>query len=191
MQRGVVMGSMGRHVSHRIPAVSVAVLVFAVVLAAASGARAEGFFDLYLGAAFPQDSHVHTSADDPIVDNMIAYNSDVEWETSPAAGIRGGYWIETYPSVLGIGLDMSYYRAFEDSHFAPLNVVALPITPLLMLRIPIGASEDFPGGRVQPYAAVGPGFTIAGAHAKIDELRDNSGFNTRLDDFNDASFAVG
>jgi opacity protein-like surface antigen len=168
-------------------------LALAAILAAAPApARAEGFFDLYLGAAFPQDSHVHTSANDPIVDDMIAYRSDVEWETSPSVGIRGGYWIETYPSILGIGLDLSYYRVYEDSNFARLKVAAIPFTPLLMARIPIGFSEAFPGGRVQPYAAVGPGFTIAGAHAAIDELRDNfSGTNTRLDDFNDVAFAVG
>jgi Outer membrane protein beta-barrel domain len=168
------------------------VALFAATLFSGASARAEGFLDVYLGGAFPQDSRVHTAANDPIVDGMIAYQTDVEWETSPSLGIRGGYWMETDPSIIGIALDLSYYRAFEDSKFAALDVVALPITPLLMARIPIGANERFPGGRVQPYAAVGPGFTIAGAHADIDELRDNSsGLNTRLGDFNDASFAVG
>src|SRR5262249_23122333 len=85
-----------------------------------------------------------------------------------------------------------YYRAFEDSDFAELNVYSVPITPLLMVRIPIGFSERFPGGRVQPYAAIGPGFTISHAHANLDDLRDTfSGFNTRLDDVSDDAFDVG
>jgi len=156
-------------------------------------ADAEGFLDLYLGAAFPQDSDVDTSADDPIVADMISYPSDVEWETSPSFGIRGGYWFdEPGLNFLGIGLDLSYYRAFEESDFASLDVYVTPLTPLLMLRIPIATSEAFPGGRIQPYGAIGPGFTLAAAHADTDELRDNfSGFDTHLDDFEAATFDVG
>jgi hypothetical protein len=167
-------------------------LAGALALAPAPAA-AEGFFDLYLGAAFPQDSDVDTGADDQIVSDMIAYSSDVEWETSPSFGIRGGYWFdEPGFNFLGIGLDLSYYRAFEESDFASLDVYAMPMTPLLMLRIPIAASEEFPGGRIQPYGAIGPGFTFVAAHADTDELRDNfSGLDTHLDDFEDATFDVG
>src|SRR3989442_11277225 len=167
-------------------------LALAAVLAGLpAAARAEGFFDFYAGAAFPQDSRPKTSADDAIVADMIAYPSDVEWKTSPSVGIRGGYWIETYPSIVGLGLDFSYYGAHEDSDFAPLKVAAVPITPLLMLRIPIGFSETYPGGHVQPYAAIGPGFTIAHAHANFHDLRDTtSGLDTRLDKFDDYAFDV-
>src|SRR5258705_8927039 len=134
-------------------------------------ARAEGFFDLYFGAAFPQDSHVSARSDDPFWNAPrtdtppgVQYTSDVEWETSPSVGLRGGYWFEFeefLPSFLGIGLDLSYYRAFEDHNFAPLDVWAMPMTPLLMLRLPLGYSGRFPGGRVQPYVAAGPGFTLS------------------------------
>src|SRR5258706_16085415 len=99
----------GTHDSKRMLGSSVAWLALAALIGSGSAARAEGFFDVYMGAAFPEESHVHTSSNDAIVDGMIRYNSDVEWETSPSAGVRGGYWIETWPSILGIGLDLSYY----------------------------------------------------------------------------------
>jgi opacity protein-like surface antigen len=181
----------------RIPtsgALALTSLLFALaVVLAPSSAPAQGFFDIYVGAAFPQKSEVDTSADDPIVAEMIAYSSDVDWETSPSLGIRGGYWF-TEPGLnfIGIALDASYYQVHEDSSFAPLDVYLTPLTPLLMLRIPIGADEYFPGGRVQPYGAVGPGFTVSSAFADLDDLVDDfSGLDTRLDDFDDASFDVG
>lgn len=170
--------------------------ILCVLALAPSPSAGEGFFDLYLGAAFPQDGDVDTDSDDAIVRRMLSEryeSSDAEWETSPSFGLRGGYWFdEPGFNFLGIGLDLSYYNALDDRENAALDVYAFPITPLLMLRIPIGASPRYPGGRVQPYGAVGPGFTIIGAHAETDDLRDDfSGFDTLLDDFDDASFDVG
>jgi opacity protein-like surface antigen len=166
------------------------------VLLAAAPVAAEGFFDLYFGAAFPESGDVDVKADDPFWNAPRSssppgaqYTSDVDWDTSPSFGMRGGYWFEqTGVSFIGIGLDFSYYQAREDDNFAPLDVYLTPITPLLMLRVPLGYSERYPGGRIQPYAAVGPGFTIAAAHADLEELSSTGAF---LDDFDDATFAVG
>jgi opacity protein-like surface antigen len=175
-------------------------LLLGLVATAPAAARAEGFFDIYAGAAFPQDNPVDVSTDDsvlnagaPATDGEIfraAYpvGSDYNWKTSPSVGMRGGYWFEfadEFPSFLGLGLDLSYYRAFEDTDFAEINVWAVPMTPLLMLRIPLGYSEDFPGGRVQPYAAVGPGFTVSAASADLSNL------GIGMHDFEDAAFDVG
>ena len=184
----------GRHVFYRtFGSWTALALVLAMAPAAAS---AEGFFDIYFGGAFPQDGDVDVRADDPFwnaprsdIPPGAQYTSDVEWETSPSFGFRGGYWFEAFmPSVLGIGLDLSYYRAFEDDSFAPLDVWMTPITPLLMLRIPLGFDEDFPGGRVQPYGAIGPGFTLVAAHADLSDL---SSAGAAVDDFEDATFDVG
>lgn len=175
-------------------------IVLAWMLAMAPAAAvAEGFFDIYVGAAFPEDSRVKVETDDPGLNSSgtpdgavfrAAYpqGGDYNWETSPSVGLRGGYWFEFEeipPSFFGLGLDLSYYRAFEDTDFAEVNVWATPITPLLMLRLPLGYSERFPGGRVQPYAAVGPGFTLTAATA------DMSNLGVGLDDFEDATFDVG
>jgi outer membrane protein with beta-barrel domain len=176
------------------------ILLAIVVATAPAAARAEGFLDIYLGAAFPQDNKVDVDTDDAVLNGgaigtdgetfRAAYptNRDFDWETSPSMGIRGGYWFEFEeigPSFLGAALDLSYYRAFEDTDFAEINVWLTPMTPLLMLRLPLGYSEEFPGGRVQPYAAVGPGFTIAAASADLSNL------GIGMDDFEDVSFDVG
>ena len=176
------------------------VWVALAVLLAWAPAHAEGFLDIYLGAAFPQDDKVDVHTDDPLLNSATASpdgaifrsaypeNRDFDWETSPSVGIRGGYWFEFEeftPSFLGIGLDLSYYRAFEDTNFAEVNIWAMPVTPLLMLRLPLGYSEKFPGGRVQPYAAVGPGFTLTAASADLSNL------GIGMDDFSDVSFDVG
>jgi opacity protein-like surface antigen len=194
--RGVGM-MMGAHVFQRTVG---SWLLLALVAMVPAAARAEGFFDLYLGAAFPQDNPVDVHTDDPVLNAgapatdgevfRAAYPTgrDFNWETSPSVGLRGGYWFEfadEFPSFLGVALDLSYYGAFEDTDFAEINVWATPITPLLMLRLPLGYSEEFPGGRVQPYAAVGPGFTLSAASADLSNL------GIGMDDFEDVSFDVG
>jgi hypothetical protein len=172
-------------------------LALAVLVAWAPAAvRAEAFIDLYGGAAFPQGNHADVHTDNPAIncctpDGMIfrsAYPVDqhFHWETSPSVGLRGGYWFtEQNLPFLGMGLDLSYYRAFQDTGFAPIKIWAVPLTPMLMLRIPIGMSERYPGGRVQPYIAGGPGFTIAAARADLSDL------GIGLGDFEDTSFDVG
>jgi hypothetical protein len=42
----------------------------------------------------------------------------------------------------------------------------VPISPLLMLRLPLFGSPEFPGGRLQPYVAGGPGFFLTSV--KVD-----------------------
>jgi opacity protein-like surface antigen len=169
-------------------------LALAVLAAVPAAARAEGFFDIYFGAAFPENSDVDFHSDDPTINGDPAFtqayppNGHFNWETSASVGMRGGYWFEFEEipaSFLGVALDLSYYNAFEDTDFAEVNIWATPMTPLLMLRLPLGYSEEFPGGRVQPYAAVGPGFTFTAAHADLSNL------GIGLDDFEDATFDVG
>lgn len=163
------------------------ILLALALVTAPIAARAEGFFDIYFGAGFPQDNEVDTSADDPLLESDLdfAYDGDIEWETTPSLGLRGGYWFGEYgPSFIGIGLDLSYYRAFEDASIGEIDVWATPITPLLMLRVPLGYSEDYPGGRVQPYGAIGPAFTLAAAQVELGEF-------LATDDFEAVGFGVG
>jgi len=184
----------GTHDSKRLLATSVAWLALAALIGSGSAARAEGFFDLYFGVGLPEDGDIDTDANDPFVDDDIAYNDDVDFETTESLGLRGGYWFEfsdTLPSFLGIGLDLSMYRSFEDSSFAELEVWNTPITPLLMLRAPLGYSEDYPGGRVQPYVAVGPSFHVAFAHAELDEITPTGPGDAFYDDFDAAGFGLG
>jgi opacity protein-like surface antigen len=156
-------------------------LLSLALVTAPIAARAEGFVDLYFGVGFPQESDIDVDADDSDVESALEYPSDVDWDDTESLGFRGGYWFEFEeigPSFLGVGLDLSFYRAFEDSNIAELEAWLTPLTPLLMLRAPLGYSEDFPGGRVQPYIAVGPGFTLAYAEAEIEELIPSEDFDT-------------
>jgi opacity protein-like surface antigen len=157
-------------------------------------AHAEGFLDLYFGVGFLEDSHIDTDADDIFVKDDLAftYRGDTEWEDSPSLGLRGGYWFGQYgPSFIGVGLDLSYYQAVQDRGFAKFEAAVTPMTPLLMLRIPLGYDEDFPGGRVQPYVAVGPSFTLAYAHVETDEIFPSNSADFAYDDFDEAGFGVG
>ncbi len=174
---------------------SVSLALAAVVAGAPAPAAAEGFFDLYFGVGFPQDNDIDADADDPFVDddlNFLYEQSDADWDTTESLGMRGGYWFGEFgPSFIGVALDLSSYRAFEDDSLAELEVWATPMTPMLMLRAPLGWDEDYPGGRVQPYLAVGPSFTLAVANAELDEIAPSNPADFFYDDFDTAGFGVG
>ena len=97
-----------------------------------ASAVSEGFIDLYMGAGFPQNSDVDTSADDPTVATTMRTAATPNG-TSPLPSECEGIWFEEATPFLGIGLDFSYYGAIEDTNFAELEVYAVPLTPLLML----------------------------------------------------------
>jgi opacity protein-like surface antigen len=156
----------------------------------ASHASAEGFLDLYLGASFPEDGNVDGRASvGGFAGGTIRGTDRIDYDTSFTSGLRGGYWFEDTANFIGIGLDLSYYGAYGEVEDVPrdidFDVVALPITPLLMARIPIASGEDYPGGRVQPYAAIGPGLTLSVAYADLSRL------GVGIDDLTAASFDVG
>jgi Outer membrane protein beta-barrel domain len=150
----------------------------------AEHAAAEGFVDLYLGAGFPQNDHLHLSADNPAAG--VPAKRNAKFYVTPSAGVRGGYWFEGPARFVGLALDLSYYRYFQDTSRAAFDFIVLPMTPLLMARLPLGErNESFPGGRFQPYAAIGPALNLSFAYGDLSEL------NTGIDDFGDASFDVG
>jgi opacity protein-like surface antigen len=76
-------------------------------------------------------------------------------------GGRLGYWFEKLPW-LGVSLDLSYFKA--EGEKAEFDVI--PLSLLLMLRLPLFKSEEFPNGRIQPYGAIGPG--LFSYYAKAD-----------------------
>ena len=127
-------------------------LLTAVMALAAGGARAEGFVDLYVGAAFHADSDV------TLVETGAGMVADVRWDNSFVPGARGGYWLDALPW-LGFALDASYFEAeqsVEPIDNRILELRSIPISGLVMVRYPLRVSDNFPHGEFYPYAAIGP-----------------------------------
>lgn len=124
-----------------------------LLLAPASG-RGEGFVDFAIGGASTEDSEI--SFDDGFGDG----SRDVEFDESFATGVRGGYWFEGLPW-LGVGGMVSFFEADAESRFdEDLSIFVVPVTALLMLRVPLIPSDAVPHGHLQPYFNIGPGAFI-------------------------------
>jgi opacity protein-like surface antigen len=119
-------------------------------------ACAEWFLDVYGGQSSTQDASVTaevTSYGLFSPTRTKSHTEKVDFDSSFTMGSRLGYWFEKLPW-LGLSLDLSYFKA--EGGKAQFDVV--PISLLLMLRWPLFKNENFPKGKLQPYAAVGPGY---------------------------------
>src|SRR4030095_14779336 len=146
-----------------------------VALPALNAARAEGFVDLRVGGAFTEDNDVEFTR--PGGGGSVEFPT--EYEDSVTGGVRGGYWFESLPW-LGLAADVSYFAPDDDTSFgAEYDVI--PLSPLLMGRVPIATSEEFPHGRVQPFIGVGPGIFVSladfGAGADADNGEGRGGLH--------------
>lgn len=126
-------------------------LVALLALAAPLAARGEGFVDLRGGYTWTEDGDEQITFIS-FFGPFFAVSSSVEFEGSGSAGLRAGYWFESLPA-LGLALHASW--------FAPSSTLdVIPASPLLLIRVPLAGSDEFPHGRVQPFAGVGPGVFI-------------------------------
>jgi opacity protein-like surface antigen len=151
------------------------------LLGVAQAVRAEAFVDVRMGTSFSENGDLDVRSDGPVVTR----SDDLGYDVGPSFGVRGGYWFTPSLRWLGLGLDLSYFQALEDRSNGELDIFAFPLTPLLMVRAPIGVGDRYPGGRVQPYAAVGPALTLSVARLATEDLVPG------LDDFYDARLDVG
>jgi len=120
-------------------------------LALSAPAAAEGFLDLYLGGAFTEDEEV--------TGNGTSF--DFEYEDSAVFGIRGGAWGEGRLPFLGGAIDISGFAPDGDDRANGADLVAVPISVLLMARLPLVTSDEFPQGQLHPYVGVGPSLVIS------------------------------
>jgi hypothetical protein len=109
-------------------------------------AVAEGFFDYRVGAAFTEHDDVEFRG------AGVKLEESTDFDDSFTAGLRGGYWFELLPWV-GLAADASYFH--PDS-----SIYVVPISPLLMLRLPLVTSDQYPHGRLQPFVGAGPGIFV-------------------------------
>jgi opacity protein-like surface antigen len=123
------------------------VTVFALICATPTLIQAEGFVDLYLGAAITDGSEVKVESHYP--DESASHKAS--YDTSFTFGGRIGFYPDVFP-YLGVASDLSYFQG--NSQNVDFSVV--PFSLLFMLRYPLLISEDYPQGKIQPYLGGGP-----------------------------------
>jgi opacity protein-like surface antigen len=138
-------------------------LVFCFLLIFPALARAEWCFDIYGGQSTTRDANVdaEVSSFDIFGSSSQSHTEKVGFDPSFTMGTRLGYWFDKLPW-LGVSLDLSYFKA--EGEKAESDVI--PLSLLLMLRLPLFKSEKFPNGRIQPYGAIGPGLFFS--HSRAD-----------------------
>jgi len=123
----------------------------------ATRARAEAFVDLSAGVALTRDAAVTVKS--------AGKSQDLpgDWRTSVTAGGRFGYWFDALPW-LGVAGTVSYYQPdvrVGSPGVSRNDLTIIPLTAMIMARSSWMVSSEFPHGRMQPYAGVGPGVFIA------------------------------
>jgi opacity protein-like surface antigen len=142
-------------------------------------ASAELFMDLYLGGAFSHD------ADFTLTGDGLRITGDGDTDDSFTVGGRFGYWIETIPW-LGIAFDASFFQPdLEDT-----DVTIIPLSLLLMARLQVLKSDNFPRGQFQYYVGVGPGMFISDIDADF-VLVGPPPFRPLTSSFSDSSVDIG
>ncbi len=136
------------------------ILPVTVMMTVIDGARAEGFADFRIGGAITPNTDGSIT-----IGGVGSASGTIEFKAGVSLGIRGGYWLDSVPW-LGFAFDLSYFDPDEDTSLLPVKLDVFPISALLMLRYPLLKDSDFPQGRLQPYAGVGPGAFIS--RAKLD-----------------------
>src|SRR5512145_2980061 len=118
------------------PRLARTVLVMVVLVGGA--AHAEAFVDLRAGASFTDQNDVELGA----FGGSVEFES--EYEDSATVGGRAGYWFESAPWV-GLAIDASYFSPDAEDGGPDLDVI--PVSPLLMLRLPLATDDAYPRGR--------------------------------------------
>jgi hypothetical protein len=121
-------------------------------------ASAEWFLDGYGGASITADADVE-------IRNGTTVDDKVKFDTEAMGGGRLGYWLEGLPW-LGVAGDVSYFAPAGQGDAAETRLEVVPMSPLVMFRLPLLESAEFPKGRLQPYVGGGPGFFLTSV--KVD-----------------------
>jgi len=135
-------------------------------LGVAAPASAEWFADLYSGVVVWVDPTIHVD-----VGGVSREKSKDTTIADLTIGGRFGYWLHPLPW-LGFALDTSYYQLdvtpknAKNLFLQDAKLQVIPITPMVMARLPLLESSEFPTGQLQPYIGAGPGIFLH--HRKVD-----------------------
>ena len=132
----------------------------------ADRARAEGFFDVYVGGVFTPDTDQTVSA------MGMSASKTTEYKNSFISGGRGGYWLESFPYV-GFALTGGYFNVKEKVDVkdeSRIEFDMVPTSALLMLRYPLLKSSEYPRGQLYPYLGIGPAVFVAKAKIQVTSV---------------------
>lgn len=180
------------NVKYKLAAASVFLFVFCII----SIAHSEEVVRLFVGGAFTQDHDVSDKFDG--IGSFVLKSPNFDNSVSFGAGLA--HWFGTIP-YFGLGLDVDHFRpniskqngtecdvgvcapdTFVSRHFQVTG-----ITFDLLGRLPLLATKEYPQGRFQPYASVGPTLfisrmNVAGGHfvPSAPELRNQDDTDTSV-----------
>jgi hypothetical protein len=150
------------------------VAICSVLGFAATRSLAEAFVDVSAGVAMTRNADVTV--------RTAGHSQDVsgDFGTSVTAGGRFGYWFDALPW-LGVAGTLSFYQPdVRVGTGVPRNdLTIVPLTAMVMARSAWMVSSEFPHGRLQPYAGVGPGVFIAAMSEGYSDTSTDVGLDFR------------
>jgi hypothetical protein len=141
-------------------------LALGLAALAARPASAEWFLDVYGGVSMTADSDV-------TIRSGQTFDDTVSFDTEGMGGGRLGYWLQGLPW-LGVAGDVSYFAPAGEGSTIETRLEVIPLSPLVMFRLPLLDSPEFPNGRLQPYLAAGPGFFLTSVKVDVPGLGEES-----------------
>jgi hypothetical protein len=142
------------------------VLALGLSAVAVRPASAEWFLEAYGGVSMTADADV-------TIRNGQTLDDTVSFDTEGMGGGRLGFWLDGL-RWLGLAADVSYFAPSGQGSTVETRLEVIPLTPLLMLRLPLLTSSEFPNGRLQPYLAAGPGFFMTSVKVDVPGLPEES-----------------
>jgi opacity protein-like surface antigen len=132
------------------------------------------YADLYGGGALSERTTVDVSQQSP---TAASASLPLDIGGSSVFGARFGGWA----GFAGLAADVSYFKRSASN--GTFDVI--PISALLLFRVPLIVSQDYPNGRLQPYGGGGISFVVVNASIPspapgieaANELRGALGFN--------------
>jgi hypothetical protein len=121
--------------------------------------KGEVFSDFYVGGAVTTDSPY--KVDGVTQEPGVLCGAKCGTAKSPVGGLRIGYFFERFPW-LGVAGDISYFIQAWGIQSA-YEIKSIPISALVMFRLPLLKTPEHPNGRAQPYLAIGPSLFISTA----------------------------
>jgi hypothetical protein len=136
----------------------VAIVALGLVLSTARPVAAEWFLDVYGGVSMTDDADV-TVRGDRTVDDKVKFDDE------GMGGGRLGYYLGGL-RWLGLAVDVSYFAPAGQGSTVETRLEVVPISGLVMFRLPLFDGPGFPNGRLQPYLAAGPALFLTSV--KVD-----------------------